>query len=846
METLNRKDILDAGKYGERAHRLSVLSRAGIGVPRTAALSEDEVKAIQAGGALDTGAILAAIGESSPLCLRGSPGKHAWGGPGSMLNVGMTREMAHRLGERIGEEAAAALYAKFIRAFAIYTGAMGDEALEALGDESLGPAAKMDLAESLYRSETGSPFPQDPGEQIEAIAREMIRQWSSPSAELLRSAQGAPESAGFGIIAQEMRLSVGAHSGIGSLQFVRPTTGERELHGYYYPDRQGDERLPETVMEMYPVHDMGTPSLGQMDPGLREILAAHSDPARKAFCEEIEIEFVHEGGAVWIVDAFPARMSVRGTVRTVVNLASDGIIEKERAIARIAPGALADLVHPQLNPEADLDVIATGLGASPGAAVGKIVFSAVTAQAMAASGISCVLVRPETSPGDVHGMHVAKGVVTQKGGMTSHAAVVARGLGLPCVVGVEEISVDEAGGTFAAKDGRVFREGDCIALDGRTGKIIAGSVELAPPVMDEFFVRLLSWADGIRDLQVRANADTPADARLARRFGAEGIGLCRTEHMFFEESRLSIMRSMIFADTEGDRRRILSQLLPIQRDDFTELFTIMRGMPVCIRLFDPPLHEFLPRGDEEVGRLAEALGLPAARVFGRMKELREYNPMLGMRGVRLGIMMPEIYEMQARAIFEASLRASGAEGRVVPEIMVPLVSANREGEIMKSLIDGVARTVRRESGQDFEYRLGMMIETPRATLRAGDLAGSSDFFSFGTNDLTQMTYGLSRDDAGKLMSFYVKEGVFEEDPFQSLDAAGVGELLLMAVERARKANPGMVFSICGEHGGDPDSLRFVSRAGFDYVSCSPYRVPIARLAAAHCAKSVQGFLGDRG
>ncbi|MGR3292343.1 MAG: putative PEP-binding protein, partial [Paracoccaceae bacterium] len=446
----------------------------------------------------------------------------------------------------------------------------------------------------------------------------------------------------------------------------------------------------------------------------------------------------------------------------------------------------------------------------------------------------------ETSPEDIRGMHSANGVLTERGGVTSHAAVIARGLGLPCVVGAGSMRLNPKTKTLQVADGKIFREGDIITLDGTAGEALEGATKMLEPGLGDAFHTLLGWADEACDIEIRANADTPADAQVARNFNAHGIGLCRTEHMFFDEDRLTVMREMIFTDDAADRAAALDRLLPMQRADFIELFKIMQGLPVCIRLFDPPLHEFLPSGRAGMRDLAEAMDLPLSDVIERVEALSEFNPMLGMRGVRLGITYPEIYDMQARAIFEATVEASVAGAPIVPEIMIPLVSAKKEVELVKSRVDAVAAAVRNETGTDFDFRLGVMVETPRAALLADQIAQHAAFLSFGTNDLTQMTYGLSRDDAGRFMGDYVSKGVFEEDPFHILDTEGVGELLTIGAERGRKANPDIVLSMCGEHGGNPESIAFCRAAGFDYVSCSPYRVPVARLAAAHLVLKQHG------
>jgi pyruvate,orthophosphate dikinase len=511
------------------------------------------------------------------------------------------------------------------------------------------------------------------------------------------------------------------------------------------------------------------------------------------------------------------------------------VISHAEAVLRVEPRALSELLHPQVDPRGARDVFAKGIAASPGGAVGVLVFSSPAAQASAARGEPCILVRRETAPEDIRGMHSAVGVLTERGGVTSHAAVIARGLGLPCVVGAVGLRLDSKDKKLTAADGRVFKEGDLVTLDGTTGEVLSGAAEMLAPALDDAFRTLLGWADAVRDIGIRANADTPADAIMARQFMAEGIGLCRTEHMFFDEDRLVVMREMIFADTSKDRAAALTRLLPMQREDFVQLFEIMSGLPVCIRLFDPPLHEFLPHSREGLRELAEALDKPLSEVIRRAEALAEFNPMLGMRGVRLGVVLPEIYAMQAQAIFEATAEVARKGAPVVPEIMIPLVSARREVELVKTHIDAVAAAVRIKTGVQFEFKLGVMVETPRAALRAGEIAQHAAFLSFGTNDLTQMTYGLSRDDAGRFMNTYVQQGVFPEDPFHILDVDGVGELLQIGASRGRATRADLTLSICGEHGGNPESIEFCRKQGFDYVSCSPFRVPLARLAAAHLA-----------
>jgi pyruvate,orthophosphate dikinase len=501
----------------------------------------------------------------------------------------------------------------------------------------------------------------------------------------------------------------------------------------------------------------------------------------------------------------------------------------------VDPASLDQLLHPTLDPEAPRKVLTTGLPASPGAAAGEIVFSADDAEALKAQGRDVILVRVETSPEDIHGMHAAQGILTARGGMTSHAAVVARGMGKPCVSGAGALRIDYAAATMTV-GGQTFKKGELLTIDGSTGQVLAGRVPMSEPELSGDFGTLMSWADEVCRLGVRANADTPNDARVALKFGAQGIGLCRTEHMFFEEHRIRAVREMILADDEPQRRVALAKLLPMQRDDFTALFEIMRGLPVTIRLLDPPLHEFLPHTEEEIAEVAAAMKTDVRKLADRARLLHEFNPMLGFRGCRLAIAYPEIAEMQARAIFEAAVEAGKRTGEpVVPEVMVPLIATKAELDLVKERIDAAAAAVMQETGTKVVYQVGTMIELPRASLMAGEIAETAEFFSFGTNDLTQTTFGISRDDAASFLGTYVARGILERDPFVSIDREGVGELVRIGVERGRKTRPGLKVGICGEHGGDPASVAFCHLSGLDYVSCSPYRVPIARLAAAQAA-----------
>ncbi|NBO20557.1 MAG: pyruvate, phosphate dikinase, partial [Rhodobacteraceae bacterium] len=677
--------------------------------------------------------------------------------------------------------------------------------------------------------------PQDPARQLAEVLRSMARAWEGTSARLLRQAKGAPAQAALGLVVQEMAQGIGPGvSGSGVIHFVDGTTGLPQITGRYLAQSQGRDALGQDSA-LFLTHDARGPSLQDVAPDVLADLIRHGAICRERLREEMQIEFTLENGRLAVLDAVKVVRSARAGVKIAVALAEDGIISTADAVLRVEPRALTELLHPQVDPRGPRDVFVKGIAASPGAATGRIVFSATEAQASAARGEPCILVRRETAPEDIRGMNAAAGVLTERGGVTSHAAVIGRGLGLPCIVGASDLKIDLRERRITAPDGRTLREGDVITVDGTTGEALVGAALMLAPALDGAFRTLLGWADEYRDIGVRANADTPADAATARQFEAEGIGLCRTEHMFFEADRLVVMREMIFADSAPERAAALARLLPMQRDDFIQLFTIMQGLPVCIRLFDPPLHEFLPNSREGLRDLAEALDKPLSDVTRRAEALAEANPMLGMRGVRLGVVLPEIYDMQAEAIFDATAEVTSQGRTIVPEVMIPLVSARREVELVKARIDAVAARVSASRAVDFDYRLGVMVETPRAALRAGDIAQHAAFLSFGTNDLTQMTYGLSRDDAGRFMNTYVQQGVFPEDPFHTLDVEGVGELLHIGAERGRKTRADLTLSVCGEHGGNPESIDFCRKAGFDYVSCSPYRVPSARLAAAHLA-----------
>lgn len=819
--------------HGGRAKCLQRLVRLDLPVPRTVALSFDAIKGIVSGKMPDLVNILSNFDSRDTLCVRPSSESTDWGGPGAVLNIGMNDERCLHLSKHISEKAASELYFRFIQAYSISVARLDPDVFDHIIDAN---GNSVSAALAAYKDEIGENFPQSIEIQLSEVLRSMARAWEGTSARLLREAKGAPADAGLGLVIQKMAFGVGdGESGSGVLQLVNSDTGKSQITGRYLRQSQGRESLSDKRAALFLTRDSRGASLETEEPAIFKDLIKKAKLTRKKLREEMEIEFTIENGKLHILDGIRVARRPRAAVSIAVGLARDKIISKEEALIRVDSRAVGELLHRQIDPNTERDILAQGVAASPGAATGVIVFSASEAQACAARGEACILVRRETSPEDIRGMHAAAGVLTERGGMTSHAAVIGRGIGLPCVVGVSEINLNSSDKAFSISDGRTFKEGDLITIDGTLGQVLDGTPKMIEAALDDSLKLMLEWAEEAGDIKVRANADTPSEAKTAQNFNAHGIGLCRTEHMFFEADRLTLMREMIFAHNREERRAVLERLLPMQRSDFFELFTLMKGLPVCIRLFDLPLHEFLPNDREGMHDLAEALDLPLSSVMSRVETLAEYNPMLGMRGVRVGVTVPEIYEMQARAIFEATAEASKNSALVVPEIMIPLVSAKREIELVRTRIDGVASMVRAETGIEFDYSLGVMVETPRAALRADDIALNSAFLSFGTNDLTQMTYGLSRDDAGRFMSDYVNQGVFPEDPFHTLDIDGVGELLKMGVTRARAVKSDIVLSICGEHGGSPESIDFCRQIGMDYVSCSPFRVPVAKLAAAQLA-----------
>ena len=694
----------------------------------------------------------------------------------------------------------------------------------------------------IVEAELGKPFPQDVHEQLWGAIRAVFDSWDSDRAKVYRRLNDIPGDWGTAVNVQAMVFGNMGDTSATGVAFTRdPATGERAYYGEYLINAQGEDvvagiRTPQYLTKAAREAAGAKPlSMEEAMPEAYGELARVFDLLELHYKDMQDIEFTVERGKLWMLQTRSGKRTAKAALKMAVDMVAEGLIDEREAVRRVDPMALDQLLHPTLDPDAPRHVLTTGLPASPGAAAGKIVLDADTAESWAGRGEKVILVRVETSPEDIHGMHAAQGILTARGGMTSHAAVVARGMGRPCVSGASGVSIDRASRTLRIGSTEL-KEGDAITLDGATGQVMLGIVPTVEPELAGDFATLMVWADGLRRMRVRTNAETPDDCRMARQFGAEGIGLCRTEHMFFEASRISAVRQMILADNEAGRRKALALLLPEQRADFTAIFEVMAGLPCTIRLLDPPLHEFLPHAEEEFAELADASSVGVDHLKRRAAELHEFNPMLGHRGCRLGITYPEIYEMQARAIFEAVCAVKQASGEApLPEIMIPLVATKRELAILKALVDRVAEEVFAEQGTRVDYLVGTMIELPRAALMAGEIAEEGAFFSFGTNDLTQTTLGVSRDDAGRFLAPYVDKGIFPRDPFVSIDIEGVGQLVELAAERGRATRPDIKLGICGEHGGDPASIAFCEKVRLDYVSASPYRVPIARLAAAQAA-----------
>lgn len=818
----------------------------------------DELKAEAIKALAQVGeAVGATFGDpSNPLLVSVRSGARA-SMPGMMdtvLNLGLNDETVSGLAARSGDKRFAYdSYRRFIQMYSdVVLGVdhhLFEEILEAYKNTA-GADLDTDLTaedwekiiagyKEAVQRENGQPFPQDPHEQLWGAIAAVFESWHNARAATYRRLHGIPEHWGTAVNVQAMVFGNRGDTSATGVAFTRnPSTGEKKLYGEFLVNAQGEDvvagiRTPQNLTEEARIEAKDKrPSLEALMPELFGELRSIYERLEARYRDMQDIEFTIQEGKLWMLQTRSGKRTSKASLKIAVDMAEEGLISRDEAILRIDPIQLDQLLHPMLDPKAEKNVLTSGLPASPGAATGEIVFDADKAESLKNQGHTVILVRTETSPEDIHGMHAAAGILTARGGMTSHAAVVARGMGRPCVSGAGTIRIDYKTRTMSIGD-KILREGDVITIDGTKGHVIEGSVPMLQPELSGDFNKLMVWADAIRRMKVRANAETPRDAKQAREFGAEGIGLSRTEHMFFDEDRILAVREMILASDETGRRSALAKLLPMQRQDFIELFEIMAGLPVTIRLLDPPLHEFLPHKDEEIQQVAQVLGADEGKIRHRLAQLHEFNPMLGHRGCRLAITYPEIAEMQARAIFEAAIEAARKTVHPVsPEVMIPLVSIRKEFDLLKERIDKVARDVFAEKGESVSYQVGTMIELPRACLRAGEIAEAAEFFSFGTNDLTQTAFGISRDDAASFLGEYTAKGLIEADPFVTIDKDGVGELVAIGVERGRAVRPNLKLGICGEHGGDPSSIDFCERVGLDYVSCSPYRVPVARLAAA--------------
>ncbi len=780
--------------------------------------------------------------------------------PGMMdtvLNLGLNDKTVEAIAERSGNPRFA--YDSYRRFIQMYSNVVlgidhhqFEEILEGYKDQkAITLDTDLDAADwkkmiTAYKAKvletTGEPFPQDSKAQLWGAIGAVFGSWMNPRAETYRRLQNIPASWGTAVNIQSMVFGNMGETSATGVAFTRnPSTGNNALYGEFLINAQGEDvvagiRTPQNITEV--ARTEAGSDKPSMETALPEVFAEFERTCNLLethYRDMQDMEFTVENGKLWMLQTRSGKRTTRASLRIAVDMANEGLITRQEAVQRIDPTGLDQLLHPTIDPKAERKIVATGLPASPGAASGEIVFNSEDAEIAKAAGKAVILVRVETSPDDIHGMHVSEGILTTRGGMTSHAAVVARGMGKPCVSGAGTIRVDYKAQTMTS-GGVTFKKGDILTIDGGNGQVMQGAVPMQQPEVSGEFATLMEWADGFRRMGVRANAETPQDARAARDFGAQGIGLCRTEHMFFEGDRIIAVREMILAEDEEGRRNALAKLLPYQRDDFAALFEIMSGLPVCIRLLDPPLHEFLPHSDEEIEEVSASLGVSIEKLRRRAAELHEFNPMLGFRGCRLAIAFPEIAEMQARAIFEGAVAAKKKTGGVVtPEVMVPLVIGKAEFDIVKAVIDTMASAVAQETGETVPYIVGTMIELPRACLRAAEIAETAEFFSFGTNDLTQTGLGISRDDAASFLGPYTAKGILPHDPFVTIDQDGVGEFVQIGAERGRKTRPNIKMGICGEHGGDPKSIDFCEKVGLTYVSCSPFRVPIARLAAAQAA-----------
>ncbi|GAB5457210.1 MAG: pyruvate, phosphate dikinase [Henriciella sp.] len=779
--------------------------------------------------------------------------------PGMMdtvLNLGLSPVSVQGLAAKAGERFAYDSYRRFIQMYSNVVMGLGHDTFEYILDDykerqdyeldtdmqAEDWKAIVDQYKAAVEQELGKPFPDDPREQLWGAITAVFGSWMNDRAILYRKLNDIPQEWGTAVNVQSMVFGNMGDTSATGVAFTRnPSTGEKLFYGEYLINAQGEDVVA-GIRTPAPISHAGAADVGSDDtpleaamPAVYTELAAVADKLETHYRDMQDIEFTVEDGKLYMLQTRTGKRTAAAALKIAVDMAKEGLISEDEAVLRLEPAQLDQLLHPTIADDATRDLIVTGLPASPGAAVGQVVFDSDEAAQLAEAGKPVILVRIETSPEDIHGMHASKAIVTARGGMTSHAAVVARGMGRPCVCGAGNLLIDYAAGTFTVA-GRTIHKGEMITVDGAQGQVLFGEVAMVQPDLSGDFGLLMAWADKVRHLKVRTNAETPADVKVAKDFGAEGIGLCRTEHMFFDAERIPVVRSMILAGDKAGRVAALDKLLPMQRSDFAEIFRIMGDLPATIRLLDPPLHEFMPHTDEDMADVAASAGVDIATLKAQANALHESNPMLGHRGCRLGITYPEIYAMQARAIFEAAVEVSKETGKQpVPEVMIPLVGTRKELDILKTVVDGAAKSVFEETGVTLDYLVGTMIELPRAALRAGEIAETAEFFSFGTNDLTQTTLGISRDDAGRFLKAYEDQGIYEKDPFVTIDQDGVGELVKLAAERGRASRGDIKLGICGEHGGDPASVIFCHGLGLDYVSCSPYRVPIARLAAAHAA-----------
>ena len=779
--------------------------------------------------------------------------------PGMMdtvLNLGLSEVTVQGLAKKAGERFAYDSYRRFIQMYSnVVLGVKHDVFEHILDDYKERQDYQLDTEmtaddwkeiivqyKAAVKKQLGKPFPDDPREQLWGAITAVFGSWMNDRAILYRKLNDIPAEWGTAVNVQSMVFGNMGDTSATGVAFTRdPSTGEKTFYGEFLINAQGEDVVA-GIRTPAPISRSRADALGSDEapleeamPKVYEELVAVADTLEAHYRDMQDIEFTVEDNKLYMLQTRNGKRTAAAALKIAVDMAGEGLINEEEAVLRLMPGQLDQLLHPTIAPDAKRDVIVKGLPASPGAAVGKVVFDSDEAAELAEKGEDVILMRVETSPEDIHGMHAARAIVTSRGGMTSHAAVVARGMGRPCVCGAGTLQIDPAKGVFRS-GGREFKKGDVVTIDGAEGEVLVGAIDMVQPDLSGDFGKLMEWADRARRLKVRTNAETPADVETAKNFGAEGIGLCRTEHMFFDAERIPVVRSMILAENKKGREAALAKLLPMQRGDFAEIFRIMEDRPCTIRLLDPPLHEFLPHSEDEMAEVAKSAGVSVETLKRQADELHESNPMLGHRGCRLGITYPEIYEMQARAIFEAAVEVANETGyKPVPEVMIPLVATQKELDILKAKVDATAKAVFSETGTELEYMVGTMIELPRAALQAGKIAESAAFFSFGTNDLTQTTLGISRDDAARFLKAYEEQGIYEKDPFVTLDQTGVGELVQIATERGRKTRPDIKLGICGEHGGDPASVMFCDSLGLDYVSCSPYRVPIARLAAAHAA-----------